>query len=606
MSADPIVYCLERVTDYAQFERLATDLMAGTDYPGIEPLGGTSDGGCDALHVDKSNGTVTVFAYSVRADWEVKLRADCKRIADGKSRAECIVFVSSRPIPTGKRKRIREEVSRSYGWQVEFYDVERIRALLTGPLSSLVLRHPSIFVAPWFEHCGGELVSREKRDLIVIDHVLENYAFSAWLFGRLSAAGYSVWCRGLAPLVGENAHASISAISHQRAACYLPVLSLTSVVDPDLRSRIAIVGTNDLRTVPCWLDDLTECAFDSQLRALVPARFDLGWSGGLAALIQQFEDSRVVRPLEQETGKMIALEAYQPEPLVSQKSERVFANVFPVKVPTTVLVHELNPAESELDPLLSQRWAHVRRNNYLLSFASPPKDVPLSRLLAYDWRSISERFSVKSVDLVKMLVKRSLFVACHEVGFKWCNERFTFFLNEIQQKRHRYQDIDRRLTNVSFTGERSFGSGDQKSTFKYQLGPVFRISVDENNIVSVSVAIYVRVTDREGNPLHVRMIPSRRKRVTKSWWNRQWLQRILGVMQLLAGVVNIEGHITVGERTEAVMIDVEPLSWDCPVSIDVQALDRVGDFQEELAAVHEREEEEEEQVAMEELDERTV
>ena len=50
MSADAIVYCLEKLTDYLQFERLATDLMAGSGFPEIEPMGGTGDGGRDALH----------------------------------------------------------------------------------------------------------------------------------------------------------------------------------------------------------------------------------------------------------------------------------------------------------------------------------------------------------------------------------------------------------------------------------------------------------------------------------------------------------------------------------------------------------------------------
>ena len=606
MSADPIIYCLERVTDYMQFERLATDLMAGTDYPDIEPLGGTGDGGRDALHVDKSKGSITVFAYSVRADWDAKLRADCKRIAKGNYEAARLVFVSTRPIPTGKRERIREKVYSSYGWQLDFYDIEKIRALLTGPLNFLVQKHPSIFVSPWFERRGGEFVAQQQHDLIVIDHVREDHAFAAWLFGRLSAAGYSVWCRGLAPLVGEDEHASINAIIRQRATLYLPVLSFVSAANADLRSRIPIAGVTDTRTVPCWLENLQQFAFDSQLRTLVPARFDLGWAGGLAELTRQLKDGSVVRPLEQEAGKMIALEAYQPEPLVSQRSERVYANVFPVKVPMAIQVHELNSDDSELDPMLGQHWAHVRRGKLLFSFASPPRNAPLNKLLAYDWSSFSERFNLKSVDLVKMLVKQSLFVACYKVGFKWCDERFSFFLNENQQQHHKYQDVDRRRTRVSFTGERSFGSGDLKSVFNYQLGPVFRISVDKYNTVSVSVRFYVRVTDREGNPLKLSMIPSRRKRVTKNWWNRQWLQRTLGVMQLLAGVVDIKGHITVGERTEAVKINVEPLSWDCPVSIDVQALDRVGDFQKELAVVYEGTEEDEEPVVPEESDERTV
>ena len=74
MSADPIIYCLENLTDYRQFERLSSDLMAGSGYPDIEPIGGSSDGGRDAIHVSHADGSFTIFAYSVRSDWKKKLK----------------------------------------------------------------------------------------------------------------------------------------------------------------------------------------------------------------------------------------------------------------------------------------------------------------------------------------------------------------------------------------------------------------------------------------------------------------------------------------------------------------------------------------------------
>lgn len=49
MSADSIVYCLERVSDYRDFERLCSALLAGAGYPAIDPLGGTGDEGRDAV-----------------------------------------------------------------------------------------------------------------------------------------------------------------------------------------------------------------------------------------------------------------------------------------------------------------------------------------------------------------------------------------------------------------------------------------------------------------------------------------------------------------------------------------------------------------------------
>jgi hypothetical protein len=63
MSADSIIYCLENLTDYRQFERLCTDVMSQSGFPDIELLGGSNDGGRDAIHISRQNpDDITVFA----------------------------------------------------------------------------------------------------------------------------------------------------------------------------------------------------------------------------------------------------------------------------------------------------------------------------------------------------------------------------------------------------------------------------------------------------------------------------------------------------------------------------------------------------------------
>lgn len=81
MAADPIIYCLEHLTDYDQFERLCHDLMASEGWANIEPLGGMKDKGRDAVHVSRLDpDDVTIFAYSVREDWWKKLAEDAEKI----------------------------------------------------------------------------------------------------------------------------------------------------------------------------------------------------------------------------------------------------------------------------------------------------------------------------------------------------------------------------------------------------------------------------------------------------------------------------------------------------------------------------------------------
>ena len=79
MAANPTIYCLEELTDYFEFERLCHDLMSLEGYSSLEPLGGFSDKGRDAIYVNRV-GKTTIFAYSVREDWRAKLAEDADKI----------------------------------------------------------------------------------------------------------------------------------------------------------------------------------------------------------------------------------------------------------------------------------------------------------------------------------------------------------------------------------------------------------------------------------------------------------------------------------------------------------------------------------------------
>ena len=93
MGANVTIYCLERITDYLQFERLCHDLMALEGYNNIEPLGGFTDKGRDAVHVDKTKSTV--FAYSVREDWKIKLIEIAGKVRGHGHDCDELVFVTT-------------------------------------------------------------------------------------------------------------------------------------------------------------------------------------------------------------------------------------------------------------------------------------------------------------------------------------------------------------------------------------------------------------------------------------------------------------------------------------------------------------------------------
>lgn len=594
MSADPIVYCLEHLTDYRQFERLCSDLMAGCGYPSIDPLGGSADGGRDALHHCQGNGP-TIFAYSVRVDWRRKLLEDCERIKEAGHAPARLVFASTSALTTSDKDEVAAHVREAYGWALEVFDLERIRVQLAAPQRHLVAHHPAIFCPPFFPQRGGLSIA-DVVDTIVVDHVAADHALAVWLDRRLTLAGFSTWCYGAAPLAGENADETVRLLIQRRAQLYLPVLSVEALADRDFMDRCGLAGTIERQVLPAWSMPM-EGLLPSRLASISPSRFHESWATGIRDVLISLQSRGIEPCLDPAQGRSIALRAYVPEPVVRAVPERVFANVFRASVPKSILVHELREALSpEATEQLRRSWAFSFTDPLkLFAFETCPTALPVfrdSRPLEYSWQDTDTYFDRPSLDVVKDLLRRSLEVACLRAGLQWCTDRQIFYFPkpETGDRRANFVHVDGRNTHVSLTGERQYGWGERASQFRYQLGPRFKVGRDKDGVWWVTTQIYVRVTDLNGACFQLKDISRRRKAVTKSWWNKEWLPRLLGMMQALRA----EGSelIEIGSGRRAVTVSVQPLTWECPVGIDVEAMDRVGDFQEEMSSLRFREEDE--------------
>jgi len=145
MAFDPIVQCLQMLTDYFQFERLCTDVMIKCGYPTIEPLGGTKDEGRDGIYVSRQTGHTTLFAYSVRQDWKKKLMLeDAATIHKHGHPCNDLVFASTADISATQRDSATSEVQKTFGWRLELFDVERLRASISQH-REMIADHPAIF-----------------------------------------------------------------------------------------------------------------------------------------------------------------------------------------------------------------------------------------------------------------------------------------------------------------------------------------------------------------------------------------------------------------------------------------------------------------------------
>jgi hypothetical protein len=289
MAADPLVYCLEQVTDYDQFERLAHDLMALNGYQNIEPLGGSKDKGRDALHSDKNgNGNNTIFAYSVREDWRKKLDEDSDKIRKHGHPCDSLVFLCTAPFTATERDEAYAYI-KAFGWDFELYGLERLRVLLATTCKEVVANHPQIFCSPFFPTVGGLSIS-PRFDHLVLDFEDADSTIAQWLARRLTLSGYRVWCRNLAPLAGTSANDSIKALIKSRAIRYLPVLSPASVVSPELAARRALAHTmgesrNTALVLPIYAGQVGMQRLEAETSRLEGIHFENGWAAGLKNLL---------------------------------------------------------------------------------------------------------------------------------------------------------------------------------------------------------------------------------------------------------------------------------------------------------------------------------
>jgi Restriction endonuclease len=595
VSADPIIYCLERLTDYRDFERLCSPLLASAGYTGIDPLGGTGDEGRDAIIRSDEAGRKIAFAYTVRPDWQTKLAHDCKRVHEMGHAPHVFVFVCTEALSASAKDSAYAFVREKYGWNLDLFDLERLRVELAGPQHHLIAQHPSIFTPPFFPQRGGQSVS-ESRDTLLIDHVSGDHALATWLARRMSLAGYRTWCRGTAPLAGENEDDTVRKLLHVRAAAYLPVLSSASFSDGEFLERCTIAAAKDDFALPCsTLIDYRGVHGPSRLMKMAPAYFNTSWNTGLEQVLARLAALGIAPSLDTDRGRQIALRDYLPTRIAVAKPEPVFANVFPLQLPKKMLAIDLRRALTEQEIVaLRARWAFaVANNNTLVAFTPPPNEavpaVKVDRTPEFLWESREWKDGKKTFNLAKELAWRSLEVICAEKGLTYCADRNVFYFPAHQSGEDWNQSfvhVDGRSTTVQLTGMRTKGYGDHASPFLYQLAPRFSPQCDSNGVWTMTLRIYIRTTTLEGTLFEEKEIGRRRKIVSKSWWNQQWLARLLGVVQALETTA---GHIEVGTGPMAVVMGTKPLSWECPVGLDVLALSGPADIGQEIATYRARE-----------------
>ncbi|MBN1373220.1 MAG: toll/interleukin-1 receptor domain-containing protein [Anaerolineaceae bacterium] len=575
MGANPIIYCLENLTDYLEFERLATDLMVFQGYPGIEPLGGFSDKGRDALYVSV-NGKTTIFAYSVRENWRVKLSEDATKIHKHGHSCEELVFVTTSNFSASERDEAITSIRAQFGWELRLYGLERLRVMLETEHPEVISRHPQIF-NPTIINAQQIL---EDRKHLFISYAEQDWGLAEWLSRKLTAEGYFVWCERLKLLGGEQYPDNIDDAINNQSFRFIALFSKESIKNQELaRQRYLALELGKRKgidfLIPINVDGFSTSSLDRQTGSLVFIPFANNWEKGLKQLFGKLKSMDCPKGIS--NGSKIAANAYFGEDVLERKSEDLYLNYFYIeKTPKYLYVFESEELIPwvELDEI-KLMWAFkmidARR---FFAFHKPPEAISqkykIRDIDSIDWQhyEFSPRFNSK--DLFAELLKKELYVKCNQKGLVYCKETKLYYFpaNLIEGNRLKFNKPDGSKTWVLSTGKRTYSF--PKEEYLYSLAPIFFVVQDVFEKPVIQLDIRVRVADLNFNPLPNKKRQSRRKHLCHDWWNEEWFLRMLAISQFLAD----DNYIVLGGSDEdEFLISINPICLNSPVSINENAID---------------------------------
>ena len=592
MAADLTTYCLEQVTDYFGFERLCHDLMSLEGYSSIEPLGGSKDKGRDAIYVNESDET-TIFAYSVRKDWRVKLAEDAEEVCKHCHACNHFIFVTTAKFTASQRDEAIAYIQNEFGWQLQLYGIERLRILLDVKHPQIKELHPSIF-HPKFVLEQGQTNAAVDQAYLFISSVDEDGVFADWLTRKLTAEGYLVWCERFKLLGGETYPDDVDDAIKNRTFRFLGLYSQASVDQEIMRQRSLALGIGEERNqdflIPLNVDGVDQRQLDYVTRNLKFIPFQYNWAEGLKQLLKKLKSIDCPRSLP--NGRRVAAEAFLGNDVRSNEKETLFSNCLQVQQIPQVIYRFKVPrqiSEKELDKLRFE-WSYREVDSYtFLSFHKPPasaiKEYGLIEKGGVLWVApkIEKIHGIWIPNLVSELIRKALVVKCHQKGLRYCSETEQLYFPRDPDKSNRisFTQPDGKKSNIAAYGKRKHLSGNE---YLHSLAPDFFVRQDLFDDFTVLVRIRVRLSDTEGKPLKGhRMIVSRRKHLCKNWWNTDWFNRTLAVSQFLAD----DGKITIGvQEDEKIIVDAVPLHFNVPVGINEEVLSELSRERSELMRSH--------------------
>ncbi|HEY6183847.1 MAG TPA: hypothetical protein VIW67_16480, partial [Terriglobales bacterium] len=266
-----------------------------------------------------------------------------------------------------------------------------------------------------------------------------------------------------------------------------------------------------------------------------------------------------------------------------QEFEVLFTNWVEVKrIPGNIHAHTLSerPARSDWEENPQLRRSYRIDPTTFLSFASALnlKRIGSHSMGTWHWLGCPEILGIKSSNIVSSLLRRNIYSDFEQKGLQIADAGRTLFFPRglVPQDKLFFPGLSRKRNWIQVVGDRSFrrGSTDREEC-SYHLSLRFAVRQDVVPGFVLEIKISLHLLNLQGQALNPRAANSRRRKITKGWFNDGWLNRYLAVFSF---ATRNESSWIIGQRdAEHIELSPTPMILKSPVSINEQLLEKDRD-----------------------------
>ncbi len=385
-----------------------------------------------------------------------------------------------------------------------------------------------------------------SREHLFINYATEDQSFADWLALKLTSEGYKVWYDRFELLGGESYPKDITDAIQNRTFRFLALLSHFSIDKENPRKELTLasnvsreLGIRDF-IIPVKVDNIRPSELNFLTADLVHIPFDHSWYLGLNSLLKKLQG--IDTPKNSDSGRARINEWVEREQKSPIKEERIWSNLLTIKeIPKFVRKYTTTKFVDFYS--LQERWSFYQSNSAIFSFVPPPAELQdlLVELEPVPYPASNGQNNDEIEKAVKELIRKGIRRICLNKGMELggpYNKALHFPHGLLPQNHINFLNYEGKKTFLSVAGERKFRKlvlgRYQTDVSRYHLTLSFKLLPSDNHLPLVGLRLGLLMTDLEEQPLEPRQANARRKAITRDWWNKEWLLRMMAVTSWLS------------------------------------------------------------------------